>query len=268
MFSARSFGLYALFGVAYQLSRWRYGARSGLIWAAAITVLIGVSQSRLALGVAVALFPISQLPTRRSIRILKMLLVLLAVIGASYAALLYFDTLRERFVSGDVSVRLGPITINGSGRNAFWQATMQSFWEAPILGQGAGSAEGLIDSFWANIQHPHSDYLRIAHDYGFVGLAVWSTGVLMLLLTLRRNWCSAEKISSKFGQIQLGAFLALVSYALQMSMENAFVYVFISGPLGLIVGSALGIHRGTIARGNQSGLPRVQTQPMSVAYAE
>ena len=254
LFAARSFGLYALFGVVHQLSRWHYGARSGLIWAAVITVLIGLSESRLALGIAIALFPLAQLPTQRSIRIVKMVCVIVAVVAASYGALMYFDSLRERFVSGDVSVKLGPITINGSGRNAFWQATMQSFWEAPILGQGAGSAEGLIDSYWVNIQHPHSDYLRIAHDYGFVGLAGWSAGVLTLLIVLRRNWRAAEKISPKLAQIQLTAFLAVISYALQMSMENAFVYVFISAPLGLLVGSALGIHRATIAQGNRQSL--------------
>ncbi len=252
LFSARNFGLYALFGVVYQLSRWHYGARSGLVWAVGITILIGLSQSRLALGVAVTLFPLSQLPTQRPIRMLKMLFVLVVVLATSYAALSYSDTLRERFFSGDVSVKLGPVTINGSGRNAFWQATIQSFWDAPILGQGAGSAEGLIDSIWPNIQHPHSDYLRIAHDYGFVGFVVWLAGIATLLVTLRRNWCAAEKMGAKFAQIQLGAFLALISYVLQMSMENAFVYLYISAPLGLIVGSALGIHRATIARGQQS----------------
>jgi O-antigen ligase len=254
LFAARSFGLYALFGVVHQLSRWHYGARSGLVWAAVITVLIGLSESRLALGIAIALFPLAQLPTQRGIRILKMLCVLVVVAAASYGALMYFDTLRERFVSGDVSVKLGPITINGSGRNAFWQATMQSFWDAPILGQGAGSAEGLIDSYWVNIQHPHSDYLRIAHDYGFVGLAGWLAGVLTLLAVLRRNWRAAEKIGPKFAQIQLTAFLAVISYALQMSMENAFVYVFISAPLGLLVGSAFGIHRATITQGHRQSL--------------
>jgi len=248
IFGARSFSLYALFGVVYQLSRWHYGARSGLAWAIGITVLIGFSQSRLALGIAIALFPLAQLPTQRGMRILKVMCVSIAVLAASYGALLYFDSLRERFVSGDVSVKLGPLVINGSGRNAFWQTTMQSFWNAPILGQGAGSAEGLIDSYWVNIQHPHSDYLRIAHDYGFVGLAAWLWGVLTLLVILRRNWRAAEKFGPKFATIQLTAFLAVVSYALQMSMENAFVYVYVSAPLGLLVGSALGIHRVTSAR--------------------
>jgi O-antigen ligase len=251
IFGARSFSLYALFGVGYQLARWHYGARSGLAWAIGITILIGFSQSRLALGIAIALFPLAQLPTKGGTRILKMICVSIAVLAASYGALLYFDSLRERFVSGDVSVKLGPIIINGSGRNAFWQTTMQSFWEAPILGQGAGSAEGLIDSYWVNIQHPHSDYLRIAHDYGLVGLAAWLCAVLTLLVMLRRNWRSAEKSGPKFATIQLTAFLALVSYSLQMSMENAFVYVYVSAPLGLLVGSALGIHGAMSVRANQ-----------------
>jgi O-antigen ligase len=245
LFSARSFGLFALFGVAIQLSRWRYGQRSGLLWAVCITALIGVSESRLALGIAVVLFPLSQLPTHRAIKAIKTLVVALAVIVTSYGAFFYFDSLRERFLSGDVSVKIGPVVINGSGRAAFWQLTLRSFEESPITGKGAGSASALIDSFWANIQHPHSDYVRILHDYGLVGIALWGTGILFLVMTLRAQWRQAERLSPGLARLQLTALLALVAYALQLTMENALVYIFISAPLALIVGAALGVHRAT-----------------------
>jgi O-antigen ligase len=243
LFSARCFGLFALFGVAQQLARWRYGARSGLVWATAITVLIGVSQSRLALGIAVLLFPVAQLPTRRAVRALKMLAVLLVALAASASAFFYFDSLRNRFLSGDVSLRLGSIAINGSGRTAFWRATLGSWQESLIVGKGAGSAEGLIDSNWSGIEHPHCDYLRIGHDYGLVGLTAWLVGVGALLVALRRSWLRAERLGKGLARVQLTAFLALISYALQMTMENALVYIFLGAPLGLLVGCALGLDR-------------------------
>ena len=73
LIGARSFGLFALLGVAHCLSQWRYGRFSGLLWGASLTFLIGVSQSRLALGIAIAMFPMSQIPTRRMSRLFKMI---------------------------------------------------------------------------------------------------------------------------------------------------------------------------------------------------
>ena len=94
--SARNFGLFALFGVAQQLARWRYGSRMGLLWAALITVLIGASESRLALGIAVVLFPLAQMPARGVRQLLKMSAVLVAAAALSYASFMYFDALQQR----------------------------------------------------------------------------------------------------------------------------------------------------------------------------
>ena len=64
LFGARTFSLFALFGVAQNLADWRYGKRMGLLWAAVITILIGVSQSRFSLGIAVSMFPLAQFPAQ------------------------------------------------------------------------------------------------------------------------------------------------------------------------------------------------------------
>ena len=74
----------------------------------------------------------------------------------------YFDDLRDRFLKGDVSMRIGTFEINASGRTAFWRTTMESFDKSPIIGKGAGSAEGLIESVFGTIRHPHNDYLRFS----------------------------------------------------------------------------------------------------------
>lgn len=240
VFAARSFGLFALFGVAHNLARWRYGTKRGLAYAIAITLLIAVSESRLALGIAVVLFPLSQLPTHRALQTIKMFAVLLVVAACSYAGFLYSDNLQQRFLSGDVSLKIGSIAINGSGRTAFWRVTMQSFDESPMFGKGAGSVEALIDSVF-DMAHPHSDYLRIAHDYGIVGLVLWCAAICALVGVLWRRWRRFDLQSKPKARIQLTAFLCLVAFALEMTVENALVYVFVTAPLGWIVGSALGI---------------------------
>jgi len=143
---ARSFGVFALFGVAHCLAKWRYGSRAGLLEALVLTLLIGLSQSRLALGIAVALFPLAQLPGAKIGRLIRMAAVMVTATVASYWALIYFDSLRNRFLTGDLSLKVGSWAINVSGRLSFWRVTRQSFEEAPIWGKGAGSAEVLIES--------------------------------------------------------------------------------------------------------------------------
>jgi O-antigen ligase len=245
--AARSFGLVAVLGIGYHLARWRSGQRSGLVWAIVITLLIGVSESRLALGIAVALFPLSQFPTPRTPGALRMFVVLVIVSTASYAAFVYSDSLQQRFLSGDLSLKIGSIAINGSGRTAFWRITAQSFSEAPVVGKGAGAAEGLIDSYFVDIGHPHSDYLRVAHDYGTIGGTLWASGVIGLLVILWRSWRKADGVDLATARIKLTGLLCLIAFSLEMTMENAMVYLFVTAPLGLILGAALGVGPRTVA---------------------
>ena len=241
--SARSYGMFAAYGVAVQLARWRTGRISGLIWAAAITVLTGVSESRLALGVCVVLFPISQLPSRGFMNWLKVVAVSAVVLGLSYVALNNFDALRDRFLKGDVSMKIGAYEINASGRTAFWRATVDSFQEAPIVGKGAGSAEQLIENQFGTIKHPHNDYLRLIHDYGVIGAAVWAAAILTLLASVFREWRRSDRVRSPDRAIHAAAALVLTAFILEMTMENAIVNIFLTAPLGLLLGAALGIRR-------------------------
>jgi len=240
---ARSFGLFALFGVALHLSKWRYRNYRGLVGATLITLVIGASLSRLALGIAVLLFPLSQLPSRGLTRIVKAFAILIAVGICSYAAVLYVQPLQERFLSGDVSLKIGSLGINVSGRLAFWRVTLDSLNESPVFGKGAGSTEALIEAMFVEIRHPHSDYLRIAHDYGIFGLALWIVSVGSLLFRLWTSWRVADKVKAPSARLHLTAFLALIAFSLQMTMENALVYVFVAAPLGLLVGASLGLDR-------------------------
>jgi O-antigen ligase len=237
---ARSFGLFALPGVAYYLSRWRYGQKIGLVGATLLTLLIGASLSRLALGIAVVLFPISQIPSRGVSKSARMFVVLLIVLAISVGSVVYIDALRERFLTGDVSLRIGSLAINGSGRAAYWRVTFDSFLESPIWGNGAGSSEGLIESYFAEMRHSHSDYLRVANDYGLVGVSLWAAAIGTLLAKLFRSWRRADRLGNPNAKIHLAALLALVAFVLEMSTDNAMVYVFVVAPLALLIGTSLG----------------------------
>ncbi len=103
IFGARSFALFAVLGVAYCLSCWRYGQKKGLLGAALLTLLIGASLSRLGLGIALVLFPISQFPSRGFSKTARMFVVLVIALAISVGSVLYVDALQERFLTGDVS---------------------------------------------------------------------------------------------------------------------------------------------------------------------
>jgi O-antigen ligase len=240
IFGARSFALFAVLGVAYFLSCWRYGQKRGLVGAAVLTLLIGASLSRLGLGIALVLFPISQFPSRGFSKTARMFVVLVIVLAVSVGSVVYVDALQERFLTGDVSLKVGSLTINGSGRAAYWRVTIDSFWESPIWGKGAGSSEGLIESYYAEMRHSHSDYLRVANDYGLIGATLWTAAILTLLSKLFRSWRRADRLGNPNAKIHLAAFLSLVAFVLEMSTDNAMVYVFVVAPLALQIGTSLG----------------------------
>jgi O-antigen ligase len=240
LIGARSFGLFAVLGVAYYLSCWRYGQRSGLLRAVLLTLLIGASLSRLALGIAITLFPISQVPSRGFSKSFRMLVVLGIVLAVSIGSVVYVDALQERFLTGDVSLKIGSLAINGSGRAAYWRVTIDSFLESPIWGNGAGSSEGLIESYFAEMRHSHSDYLRVANDYGLIGASLWAAAIGTLLAKLFRSWRRADRLGNPNAKIHLAAVLALVAFVLEMSTDNAMVYVFVVAPLALLIGTSLG----------------------------
>jgi O-antigen ligase len=118
--------------------------------------------------------------------------------------------------------------------------TIDSFWESPIWGNGAGSSEGLIESYYAEMRHSHSDYLRVANDYGLIGAVLWAAAIGTLLFKLFRSWRRADHLGNPDARIHLAAFLALVAFVLEMSTDNAMVYVFVVAPLALQIGTSLG----------------------------
>jgi O-antigen ligase len=241
LFGARSFGLFALLGVAYYLSCWRYGRKSGLLAAVLVTLLIGASLSRLCLGIAIGLFPISQIPIRGFSKAGRMFVVLVIMLALAVGSVVYIDALRERFLTGDVSLKIGSLAINGSGRAAYWRVTIDSFRESPIWGHGAGSSEGLIESYFAEMRHSHSDYLRVANDYGLIGVVLWVAAIGTLLTKVFRAWRRADRMGSPNAKIHLAAFLALVGFVFEMSTDNAMVYIFVVAPLALLIGTSLGV---------------------------
>lgn len=237
---SRAFGLFALLGLAYFLSSWRYGSKWCLLWAVLITALIGFGLSRMAFVVALVLFPLAQRPSRSVREFVRVSAWLALVIVIGYCAIAYIEPLHARFFSGDMSLDLGGLTINASGRTAFWRTAMDSYWNSWLRGNGAGSSQVLMRATFVDIDHPHSDYIRILHDGGLVGLTLWLLAIGALLRHVRRAWVRADRLNSNDAVLHLTAFLVLVAVSCAMLSDNAMVYIFLMGPAGALVGTSLG----------------------------
>lgn len=240
---ARTFALFALTGLAVCLAGWRYGWRTAPVGALLITVIIGLSLSRMALAIAIVLFLLAQLPSRTRKGGLRLIVTATLLTLVSYQLVTRVEPIRERFMEGDTTLEVGGLAINATGRTNIWTALLESYEASPIIGQGADSAGRLINTRFSGLGQAHSDYLRILHDHGLVGMLLWVAGMLSLLVALARGWLQADERGDPAAPIHLAAMLALLGVALSMATDNPLVYVFVMAPFGILVGTSLGAMR-------------------------
>ena len=237
---SRSFALFALLGVAWYLASWRYGSQRELWWAAAITLMIGASLSRMALVVALALFPLSQISFRSVWGWFRLGLLIAVLVGLSQLALTYVEPVRARFLE-ESAVEIGGIQINTSGRDVAWPVVLDSWKESPWIGKGAGAAEEVTTRYFPDFGQPHNDYLRVLHDYGVIGLGFWLLTFVNLLGVTFTAWVRSASNGSPDVRLHLAAFLSVVAVVLTMITDNVMIYVFVMAPLGVLVGASLTI---------------------------
>lgn len=237
---ARSFALFALIGLAWNVAGWRYGSRRAMWVAAGIVIVIVISLSRLALVVGLALFPMALLGARRATQWIRALAWTAIAAGILTIVIERVEPVRARFFEGDLSMRAGDVAINVSGRRVLWEATMASFAESPWVGKGAGTASIVADSAVPGVGHPHSEYLRILHDYGIFGMALWLLGIGRLVLAAWRAWVRADRIGDPSARIHLATLLATGAVSIAMITDNTVVYPFVMAPFAILVGASLG----------------------------
>jgi O-antigen ligase len=232
----RPAALFLLIGLSWTLAAWRYGSRLAGIVSLVVLVLILLSLSRMAFAVAVlVLVPLSQWDPRKWRR---SILVLAAVALIFALTVAFFEPLHERFVKGDVQ-RVAGVKINVTGRFTVWRMTWASFRDSPWTGHGPGSSQHLVEARTRNLGHPHNEILRILHDYGLIGFALGSAGFLLLGRGALRAWRRAERHGSHPASVHLAALLGLVAVVAAVT-SNPLIYVFIMGPLAILVGASRG----------------------------
>lgn len=240
---ARSYALFTLLGVALFVARWALGSRASLWTTAALILLVALSLSRTAVVTAILLLPLSHLQSFSRPNVKRLLRLGLFAAVTLYCLVFSINALRERFV-GDNTVQdyaSGEATVDTSGRLAAWGVTLADYVESPWIGKGPGSANDLMDDVLARLEigHPLNEYLRFLHDEGIVGLLLFLAGAGQLLRLCWRAYRQSLARESPDSAFHLATCLAFFAVFLTMLTDNTASYIFVMGPLAIMVGVTL-----------------------------
>lgn len=231
VYGARSYSLAAIPIIALAIPE-----RSGgwlIRWSPYLVIAaVAASLSRTALFVVVGLMVFRVVRKAPGARSWKALVAIAAAGYALYYAVTEIPSIRDRFTEGDNATLLG-VNVNTSGRTALWDVTWQSAQTHLWFGQGPGTAAELILRVYPPTAHPHSDWLRLVHDFGLVGAGLFLIAFLTLLLRVLRKARATDET------IHWSAVIALLGVAAAAVTDNVLTYPFVMLPVGVIVGLSL-----------------------------
>jgi O-antigen ligase len=238
----RSFALFGLIPLSWHVAQWHADRHWSGVKAWLWVTAIGLSLSRTAAAVAIFYVVMALMLQMRFSPRLLLLKVPAGVLAAVASLALVFNTgaMEARLFGGDTSLQLGGIGINMSGRLSMWPVIVDSALRSPVIGSGLGSSQEAVRVL-DYIGHPHNDYLRLWHDLGHIGLILLLVTVCGWLTRLRRCWRASERRRRPRAPMEMAAFLALLGLVLTAFTDNAIIYPFVMGPLGVLVGAGLGV---------------------------
>jgi hypothetical protein len=199
-------------------------------WAVGVLVpVIGLTRGPL---VACALtLPLTLAPLRPLTR-----LALLAVILAGGVLLFHTERVQQRmFYSGEgtlLDMRLDNPDFQTSGRARIIEEMRGEIAEAPWLGHGANASQELLGEIAEGLDHPHNDWLRIAYDYGYVGVFLFALVVLMQVWHTQR---AAVRATGAEQLLLYAGASAYVPMALLMLTDNIVLYAAYFGNLHFVL---------------------------------
>jgi O-antigen ligase len=239
----RSFAIYAIVAAGWLLACAKHKAFKGASWmAVGLTVLVAFSFSRTATVICLLLYPLSQISPRDSKSWLRVGATMGFIGLIAYLTFTYVEPIRNRFTDVGDSGSIGAVKVNTSGRDRIWESVAISAAESPLVGKGPGSvAIPVIKANQSANGHPHNDYLRLLHDFGWIGLGLWLVSYGAILVQAWNNWSWSERFDPVSAHVHEGAVLGLLAVAFMMVTDNVVVYQFAMAPLGILVGASIGL---------------------------
>lgn len=231
VYAARAFGIQAVVIMAAVIPFGRYvpGAR---LLPYVLAVETALSGSRTAMAVAGVLLAMIPMCCARRVRRVRAVVRLAAVGTGGYLAVTCIPVLHDRFFGGDVVMFQGA-EVNSSGRDLLWSVVSDHARTRPWTGFGAGSATRIVREVVVTSGEPHNDYLRLWHDFGYIGLGLWITGYVALMVGC--GW-RIRRSSGRESALHYGALFALLGVGIIMITDNVVIYYYAVLPLGVLVG--------------------------------
>ena len=124
--------------------------------------------------------------------------------------------------------------IETQGRRNMWAVTWNHAKESLLWGHGSGSASAVVNAAYSNLEHPHNDYLRVFHDGGIIGLALFLMAWLHQTWRSFRHWWAAESRSDPSYRRSYSSLILCLALIMLFVTDNAMMYVFIGIPSFLI----------------------------------
>ncbi len=276
----RPFALYTLCVVAVSLATWlahnrpadrasnRYAARTDsgrrkvdlktfvpLGWALVVAYVVFLGLSRTALVGILMMMPLS-VALRGNRKSLILSVVVLAIGASSFFGILSLNQdLHKRFFGEDAHMKVGGVSINGTGRTAIWNLLLEDIHDDWAFGRGISSSEDTVTRVYPQAGQPHNDYIRFYYDQGIVGLSIWLIFVAGIVYRIFGNLRASVRNKSGDYPMHLAALLGLASVSFSMLTDNSVCYTPVMVPLAILLGSSLGTGAASGRRTAYESLP-------------
>lgn len=158
----------------------------------------------------------------------------------------FSDTGLQRFdeKKSDITSTVTSVFQSGGDRGRFemWGNTLSLILDHPFFGTGAGSWKRIYPHYdnGVMIRHnsapvrPHNDYLWIASEYGLVGLGLYLTLIITILITLyRKSLISENLLSSACFAIAILAILGHSFFSFPKEHPQTAMLLYVLGGIAV-----------------------------------
>jgi len=203
------------------------GEKKGLVYWVMMALIPFFALTRTAMTAVIVTLPTTLSPLKLRTRIL-----IVGIMFAGALGLFFTERVQSKmFYSGrgeleDLS--FDNPNFRTSGRKLMWEALWYRVEQKPWFGYGANAQEEYIKVRFGRVAHPHNDWLRLLHDYGYVGTVLY---LITLIVMISNMWIKSRTVCAEVKQLFYIAIAGFVPFFIFMVTDNIILYAAFFGNL-------------------------------------